>query len=122
MYNDVVYASTVRISFQKMWAVQFDVTEPADMIISTQGTNLYLKNLLLLSSIAFLEWLDKKNTKKNFKSKEHLFPYQLIQMEPGNPSPTQGTLSELSTGQAFTLSTGNTKQSTHCALQREVVQ
>jgi len=40
-------------------------------------------------------------------------------MELGNTSPTQETLSELSTGQTFILSAGVTQQSTHCALQAE---
>lgn len=64
----------------------------------------------------------EENPSFTTSSKEHLFPYQLIQMEPGNTSPTQGTLSELSIGKAFILSSGITEQSMHCAFQGEVVQ
>lgn len=64
----------------------------------------------------------KKNP-NNFitSSKEHPFPL-LIQIELGNASLTQETLSELSAGQTFILSTGIMKQSMHCALQAEVIQ
>lgn len=71
-----------------------------------------------------MTWQNEHEKKKSLQSqaKNTFFPYQLIQMELGNTSPTQETLSELSTGQTFILSTGIMKQSVHCALQAEVTQ
>lgn len=88
MSNDVIYTKSVCISFQKTWAVQFDVTEPGDTVISTQDTILYLKNLLMLSSIVFLEWLDKKNMKKNFKQRT---PFPLATNSNGTRKPKSYT-------------------------------
>lgn len=64
MCNYAIYAKTVSLSFQKKWAVDCDITELADTVISTQDTIFHLKNLLTLFSIVFLEWLDKMNMKK----------------------------------------------------------
>lgn len=125
MYNYVIYAKTFSLYFQK-WAVEYDITELADTVISTQDTIFHLRNLLAHFSIVFLSHLIKWTWKKNpnnfiTSSKEYPFPL-LIQIELGNASLTQETLSELSAGQTFILSTGIMKQSTHCALQAEVIQ